>query len=463
VSRVRVGLVSVRFQLFDNEMPSDFPERMKARASRFAEILSHMFDVYYPGLIENPEDAARVGADLANRDFDVIVFAPAMAAPPSYAVTATAGLPRVPIVIWNAVETAEMPRDLTQAQATESSTTVASVMFANTLVRQGRKTNVLTASPDDVAGVDILRRTIVGAATAGRLRGSQAVRFGDPIAGYLDVEASEKQLNSLGVSEAKVSVGELDRALDSVTALEIQEVQESLASRGWRGDPGAHAGRSAALYLALRALVSDRGAVCATVNCHGPMFRWNQNVGITACLGVSLLTESGIPVTCTGDMPTALCLFIAKSMSSAALYNECYAPELNSGLMLLAAGGEGDPSWSDTSGGVRIQSNTHYPGVAGAGTSINFRLQRGPATLMSLSPRLDGWRLVWATGEVVESRFDAMGGPNGMFRFDSGDATHMASQWIASGATHHNALAPGRLDVEIPAFAAASEIEAIRI
>lgn len=453
----------MRFQLFDKEMPGDFPERMKARAARFHQVLSQDFDVYYPGLIESPEDAERVGADLAPQDFDVMVFAPAMAAPPSYAVTAMAALSGIPVVIWNGVETDEIHRSLTQAQATEASTTVASVMFANTLVREGRQASVVTASPSDAAGVNVLKRTIVGAGTAARLRNSRAVRLGDPIAGYLDVEASGEQLKRLGVAEVTVSASELDQAVGSVSASEVHDVLESLQGRGWRGDPGAQAARSAALYVALRRLVSERGAICATVNCHGPMFRWNQKIGISACLGVSLLTESGTPVACTGDMPTALCLFIARSMAPAALYNECYAPELNSELMLLAAGGEGDPGWADPLTGVRIESNTHYPGVVGAGTSVTFRLRRGPATLMSLSPRLDGWRLIWATGEIVETRFDAMGGPNGMFRFDSGAASLMASRWIASGATHHNALAPGRLDVEIHAFAAASEIETVRI
>jgi L-arabinose isomerase len=54
-------------------------------------------------------------------------------------------------------------------------------------------------------------------------------------------------------------------------------------------------------------------------------------------------------------------------------------------------------------------------------------------------------------------------GPNGMFRFDSGPADLALEGWIGSGATHHNALAPGRLDVEIPALAAALGIQHVRV
>jgi L-arabinose isomerase len=131
--------------------------------------------------------------------------------------------------------------------------------------------------------------------------------------------------------------------------------------------------------------------------------------------------------------------------------------------MLLAAGGEGDPAWADPSAPVRVEPNHHYPGVAGAGASVSFRLQPGPATVLSLSPAATGWRLAWATGEIVETRFERMGGPNAMFRFDAGPSAESGARWIESGATHHNALAAGRLDVEIPALTRALGVESVRI
>jgi hypothetical protein len=56
-----------------------------------------------------------------------------------------------------------------------------------------------------------------------------------------------------------------------------------------------------------------------------------------------------------------------------------------------------------------------------------------------------------------------MGGRNGMFRFDSGRSVEAGARWIASGATHHNALAPGRLELEIPVIAGLLGIEAVRV
>jgi L-arabinose isomerase len=50
-----------------------------------------------------------------------------------------------------------------------------------------------------------------------------------------------------------------------------------------------------------------------------------------------------------------------------------------------------------------------------------------------------------------------------MLRMDSGDATDAVSRWIASGATHHNALAPGRLDVELSVLCEVLGVRSVRV
>jgi L-arabinose isomerase len=156
-------------------------------------------------------------------------------------------------------------------------------------------------------------------------------------------------------------------------------------------------------------------------------------------------------------------LYLTRCVAGAALYCEPYAPEPASGSLLLVAGGEADPAWCADGHEVTIIPNKHYPGLHGPGASVNFPLRLGPATLISLSPTGANWTLVWSTGELVESRFADLRGPNAMFRFDSGDVIEATTRWIGSGASHHCALGPGRLDVEMPAIANALGILAVRV
>jgi len=434
---------------------------MRAHATRSATLLREHFDVVETGVIESEDDARRAAASLGAHRLDAVVFAPTMAAPPSYAALALQGI-AAPLVIWNAPAVMRLDPELTQAAATENTTTVGCVMYANVASREGRPAPVVTAAHDDAAALASLARIVRAVAVAGSLRGRVVLRVGDPLPGYLDVAASSEELAALGLREDAVGLVDWEDAVESVPAAEARAFVSAIRRR-WSGDPGPNAERSARVAVALGRFFEEPGVIAGTVNCHGPFFRRSARVGITACLAVACQTEQGRPVSCTGDQPTAITLCVARALAGAALYCESYAPDLESGLVLVAAGGEGDPAWADPPGRVVLERNDHYPGEHGDGTSVAFALRRGPATILSLSPGAGGWVLAWATGEVIETRYTDMRGPNGMFRFDSGPSGEALSRWIASGATHHQALAPGRLDVEVPPFAAALGIRAVRV
>lgn len=458
----RVALISSYFAMFDEQMPSGFRAEREQVGRRYADVLGEHFGVTYTGLLTSEADSVAANELLRRVEPDAVVLAPAMAAPPVYALRALDGV-TAPLVVWNAPTFTDLDADLTQALATVNTTQVGCAMLANVLVRAGRPFSVVTAAADDPAGTDRLLRTVRAAAAAARLRGSTVLRVGEPVAGYLDVECSESDLRRLCVHERSVQRAELERAFVAASDQAAERLLGELAERGFHRVEGDADVRSARLALALDGLVAESGAACVSVNCHSCLLRENARIGITACLAASLLTERGVPVSCTGDVPTALALRLARELTGRALYCEFYAPEPSTGLMLLAAGGEGDPAWADPARPIVVEPNAHYPGRHGAGASLNFGLEPGPATVLSLSPTADGWRLAWATGEVVEARYARMGGPNGMFRFDSGDSDVAGARWIASGATHHNALARGRLDVEIPVLADALGVEAVRV
>lgn len=459
--RPRVGLVVPRFTLFDPHMRPGFVERMRAAGGRYAQLLDEWFDVVSTGVIEDDDQARTAAQTLRLARPDAIVLAPCMAAPPSFGWAVCEALPETPVVIWNALPVERMAADLSQAEATENSTTVGCVMLGNVLVRAGRPAPTVTTPPDDRAALERLARTIRGAAAAGAARGTTLLRIGAPIDGYLDVEASKTELAALGVREIDVGARELEEAFASTSEPDGRAVLDECREAGWQGDPGALGVRSGRLAHAVRGLLELHGASGGTVNCHGPLFRFGARIGIPACLAVAREAAAGRPLSCTGDQPAGVSLMLARGLTGAGLYHECYAPEPASGLMLIAAGGEGDPSFAD--GPVVLEENDHYPGEAGRGASIAFALRTGPATMLSASPTRQGWVLAWATGEVAESRYRHMRGPNGMFRFDSGDAVEATSRWISSGATHHNALAPGRLDVEIPVLAEALGMRSVRV
>ena len=436
--RPTIGLVTPSFRLFDEQMPASFRRGLVDRAERLRAMLERDFDVVHWGLVSDSRDARQAGEHLRAGRIQVAVVAATMAAPPAYSQEATRGLD-APTVIWNTATTQRLEAGLDQAAAHKDTALLGALMFANTMVRSGTEPIVVSASPDDPAQVRRVRATVRAAAAAVALRRAKAIRIGDPIDGYTNVLASEDERAMLGVREQTVSVDQLNEEFIAAGSGAAHEIGSRIARLGWTGDSDR---RSRQLAAAIGRLVDKHGADCGTVNCHGPWFRSSSEIGIVGCLGVSLCAVSGVPISCTGDLPTALAMKLARDIAGAGLYCEIFAFESETGLALLANSGEGDPATGH--GTPHMAPTQYYPGRRGTGTAVSFPIAPGPATLVSLTPTDRTWRLACATGEIVESRYPGLGAPNGMFRFDAG-GTPAIDRWLAAGPVHHHALAPGRI------------------
>ena len=443
---LRIGLLSVYFGLFDAAMPPEFRRDRTAFAGSMSERLEQFGSVVYPGVVDSDKTGKEAGRVFAEVGVDVIVFAPTMAAPPSYGWEAIRNLPHVPLVAVGAQELEEVPDDYATEEATRRSLPVGLVMFTNVLVREGRPFTTLISSlgADDLDTA--LSETLRAVDAAATVRNTRMLAIGAPISGYLDVEVSSEELESLGVEVIDITGSEISAtfaAVDDVrTASLISDLRERFDGSAV-DDPTLE--RSARLALAMDGLCRTHEATAGAVNCHGDTLRWNPGVGITACLGVALCTQEGRPFACTGDIPTGIALALGKKIAGSALYCELYQLDFPGNWILVANGGEGDLSIRAPSSTVRLLPEDHYLGDHGPGTAVAFELPEGPATLISLTPvnHTGGWVLAGAEGRILDSKHHAMEGPNGMFRFGSGDVAGAYARWCEAGATHHAGLLPG--------------------
>ena len=458
-AEVSVGFLSAYFSMYEAQMEPDFKSSRLHAAQRAQEALPAHFSVTNLGILQSSFDGESAATQMRAIDPDCVVYSPSMVAPGEWAMRALEKCD-APVVVWNAIQIAELPSQLSHAQSTVNTSTVGCLMLANLLSRRERPFCVVTASPQDPAQMSVLVRTIRAAAATRRLRKARFLRIGGVIPGYDDVEASDDELKRLGVA-AVLTIGpvELNDYVHSSRSVSPDEMDPFVAQ--WSKEFAAH-GPSLELADALCRLVRDRNAAGGTVNCHGPYFRDNDVIGIPACLAVSVLTAQNIPFSCTGDLPAAMALFLAKFLPGRAQYCEFYTPDLTNGHVLLAAGGEGDPAWA-ADGTLQVRANELYPGVRGPGDGVQFALEPGRATLLSMSPRGGGWRLAWATGVIDAKSHADLGGPNGYFRFDRTPVEQATSEWLQAGTTHHHALARGDLDIEIPILATFLTLDTVRV
>ncbi len=459
---MRVGVLSVFYGAYDDVMGSGFRQLQMRTAAANRAILERHFQVRDFGVMTSLEQAQAIRSTIGRSDIEALVFAPTMVAPPQWAEDALAEA-RCPTIVWNSTRISQIPVDLDHLAATVNTSLVGATMLANCLVRRAQPFVVVDSTCDDPLGEQRLKRVVTAAVAANRLRSAIALRVGTPIAGYTDVETTTQELGALGIREVQVSPEELQRVYTGITARETQSELAALSARPtwvWSDAPANEP--SVRLALALRKLALEHNATLGTVNCHGCWFRQHPQIGIVACLGVSLLHEAGIPFSCTGDLPAAMAGLLSKTLSGSSLYCELYVHDPQSDEFLVAAGGEGDPSWAEKDK-VEVVLNQYYPGLAGPGLGLRFALQPGAATLISMTPSVSGWRLIWGLGEITGRSFPRLDGPNGMFRFQTQPGRLAAEQWIAAGPTHHPSLARRHLDLELDVVAKLAQLTSCRV
>lgn len=467
----KIGLISVYFPFFEDVMPANFRAGQEAFARRLRDALAGVLagqgmEIVYPGLIDCEVSGGDAGRRFAKEAVDALLFAPTMAAPPSYTFSVLEWH-AAPVVVWNPERVERFAPDLQEKEATRVSGLVGCAMVTNVLARRGHPFSTVSCAVDDRSVHRVVQRLRVAVAV-NRFKRLRLLNMGEPIPGYLDIEVDREQLARLGPEVVDVDASELAQTYEGARATDAGALLDDLAANGWNVHPEIDAdslelGKSARLAVALEHLVQSHRADAGAVNCHGELFRRSVQVGIVACLGVSRLSSAGVPFACTGDLLTAIALKIGKELAGASHYCECYAMEAETGHFLIAAGGEGDPSFRQEGTPVTVRLNRHYPGKGGCGACISFRPQVGPATLINFTPAKDGWRLIWAEGEVVPGNFEGMVGPNGLFRFGHPDARRTIDSWCRAGATHHNALARGHIGDDLSDFSTMVGIEGVSI
>jgi L-fucose isomerase-like protein len=327
-------------------------------------------------------------------------------------------------------------------------------MLAGALARIGAEVPVVSTGPGDTRGIEQLRRVIEAVSLAGALRGRSFVRIGRPPVGYLNVECDADDLALLGARLVDVEQPELEDAFDSSTDEDAAAVLAGLSELGVRRPGGLEPTPSARLAHAIGTLLDRHDAIAASANCLGPLLRANERIGIPACLAGARETARGRPVSCTGDIPAALALWLGRRLTGAALYTEWYLSQPGDGDALLLSCGLADLAFGQT-GTASLYEVSAVPGVRGNASGVRFAARTGPATLIGMSAAADGWRLAWLEGESAGEASPDLRGVAVRFRPGALDPLTAASRWISTGVTHHPILVPGHLGASLAHVAAA--------
>ncbi len=458
---VRVGLLLPYWSFFEPSTDGiDLRADRDDVAQRVAARLTGLgFDVIRTPLADS-EGAARSAAQcLRDHDVQAVLVVFTMAAPPAYTLAALDEVIDLPLVIWTLQ--GSTPNSLSMSDIVVDGGTVGTTMVTNVLGRASRPYALVIGPENDGAAVDEVRDHVNAAALAHGLRRARIGRVGEPIPGYLCVDADDSLLErTLGVTIMRLSPGDLQQRYQSVDASAVGDLaRDARSTFEWTDDAeeGGSLSDSLRLAHALRGLDEEVGLDAGTLNCHVPELRFAHDPGISPCFALGQETTRGIPWSCTGDVLTAIAMLVAKRLSGAALYHEIEAIDRDTGECLLANSGEHDLAWCNQDETPLLRRNPWFLRDARCGTCAWFPLRSGPATLVACTPsarEASGFRFIASEGAITERRLSASPTVGGAFRFSGdGDPTAAWRRWAEAGANHHDALAAGHIAGQIAILA----------
>lgn len=403
------------------------------------------------GLVDSPQAAAMAEKTFRSESVDVVVVAPLMAAPPGFVTPMLESLQR-PVVIWLDDRAATVDESIDEMEATQQSSFLGSIMLSSALRGAGVRCHVVAT--ESLNGASVVRAAR-GAAVKTMLSELRIGVIGGPLAGYSDVLLDERAASALGLTVIPVDGGTFTKSYVG-SKLPRESFWTSLAKRGVvNADAEPGLASSIALTLDLERIVDENELSALVINCHADYLRWHKERGIVGCLGASVLTSAGVPVSCTGDVATAVPLAIATWLAGDTQYAEGYVIGRHTGELLVSSCGLANFNLCNPSHPLEFRGNDLYPGARGNGCCVRMAFAEGPTTLIALggnSP-VSRPRFIWKAGMMSGRYFREMNGPSGTFSFDSPDDRHTSRTWVAAGPSHHFAVARGHLDVELKAAA----------
>ena len=176
-------------------------------------------------------------------------------------------------------------------------------------------------------------------------------------------------------------------------------------------------------------------------------------------VGNSLLTSAGFPMCGEFDIKTCIAMLIMDRLEIGGSFAEFHPIDFQRDTVLV---GHDGPHHLNIAGKKPvIRSLKKYHGKPGTGAGVEFSIQSGPITLLSIGVKADGkFKFIIAEGEACDFPIPATGNTNTHGKFQP-DVRTFLKNWSLEGPTHHFALGIGHHARTIEKIAESFNIEAV--
>lgn len=450
----RIGVFGVGFHAYWPQFDGLLDELLAKLDVFIGKLAVHGVEVVNFGMVDDAESAYAVLPRLKAADLD-LVFCDMLTYATSASFAAIARGLDVPLVLVALQPRPALDYSRASTYMQLCNDDFCSVPeFTGVAVRMGRPVPpvILGMLHDDPLADAEIRQWCQIAKVLHDLQRARIGHFGHPIEHMLDMQTDQAALTAtFGCHIVQTEADDLLRLERTVTAAEIEDKQRQILALFETPDPvsdplttrltDADLQVAARVAVALDKFVAEKRLDGLAYYYAGEDGSPLRQLVTNLIVGNSLLTAAGFPMCGESDLKTCIAMLIMDRLEIGGSFAEFHPIDFREGFVLV--GHDGPHHLNIAEGRPVLRSLLKYHGKPGSGASVEFKIQEGPITMLSIGVGRDGrFKFVIAEGESVHGPIPPTGNTNTRGYFQP-DVRTFLKRWVAEGPTHHFALGVG--------------------
>ncbi len=457
--KAKVGLLGLMLKLYDR-YPHIKPI-MADFAKELVGVLADFADVDFPGICNTREQVDEAVAKFESEKVDLLMVVLLTYAPSHIALPALSRT-RLPILIFNTQQDYSVTVDADPDLTFRNHGMHGVQDLANVLLRSGVKFYITTGYYRDEKTLSEVKSWCDAGRTASFMRNVRIGLMGYPMEQMGDFAIDETSfLSQVGVEVQRIPmklVSEMASSAPMDIVLEQMKKDRELFEVDSKVTQEAHE-TSSRLEWSIRNILKERNMQGFAA--HFMAIAEDGRIDTLPFLASSKLLGEGFGYGGEGDVTSSAAVTMMQELAGSANFTEMFTMDFGSNAILMSHMGEGNWKLARKDRKVRLVlddlgiADMKMPPVL-----LSFSLEPGDVTLVSLTTLANGrLKFIVAEGKVLDyPPIPVINKPNYKFAPD-GDLGEFLTKFSMEGASHHQALAYGRLGNTIEKIARLMGIE----